>query len=166
MAEGRMAYGWPALFILIFVISLMYILLDPFVGSVYEAGLQLNAELQPILDYLNLLWTWLPLAFAFALIIWAVNMAIGNSPRPDRILFGWFLVVILIVVIMTGYLGMDPVISSIIGWAEQINDTFATSLNTLSIAWRNYPYPVTIGVLVWAYIQSVSSEQNTYYYEQ
>lgn len=166
MAEGRMAYGWPAMLAIIFVVSLLYILLDPFVNGMYEAALQINTSLHGILDYMNLLWTWMPLAFAFGLILWAVNMSMGNSPRADRILFGWFVVIILNVVILAGYMGIDPLIGWMFAWSQQISDVFSGSLNTLQIVWANYPYPVTIGALIWAYIQSVSSEQNTYYYDQ
>ena len=45
MAEGRMAYGWPAMLAIIFVVSLLYILLDPFVNGMYEAALQINTSL-------------------------------------------------------------------------------------------------------------------------
>ena len=83
MAEGRMAYGWPAMLAIIFVVSLLYILLDPFVNGMYEAALQINTSLHGILDYMNLLWTWMPLAFAFGLILWAVNMSKQPACRPD-----------------------------------------------------------------------------------
>ncbi|MDE2524618.1 MAG: hypothetical protein O0X96_05765 [Methanocorpusculum sp.] len=166
MAEGRMAYGWIAMLIIIFVVSVTYILFDPAIKTMYEAGIQLNPDLVGVMDYLNLLWTWFPLAFILALLVWGINMGIGNSPRPDRIVLGWLLIIVCLFAILAAYVSLDSIVTMLIDWGYQINTTFGGALSTIRIMWYNYPYPVTIAVIIWAFIQSVSSESNSYYYNQ
>lgn len=166
MAEGRMAYGWIAMIVIIFVVSVTYILFDPAIKTLYEAGIQLNTDIIPVMDFLNLLWTWFPLAFIIGILVWGINMGIGNSPRPDRIILAWLIIIVCILAIIAAYVSLDTMVTSLISWGYQISDAFGAALSTIKIMWYNYPYPVMIGVIIWAFVQSVSSEQNTYYYDQ
>ena len=166
MEPGRMAYGWPALLTILFVVMISYIILAPAFTSWYEAGIGMaNAQLTPVLDYLNLLWGIFPVPFFLSLVIWGIVMGMGYSPSPGRIALAWIVEIAIIIAILLGYITVDPIVTYYSGISLQVSTLFSTAVNFARTIWYAYPYPVTIGVIIWGFIQSVSSEQNTEYTE-
>ena len=164
MDPGRLAYGWPALLVILFVVSITYIILDPSFTSWYQAGIEMgNTDLTPVLDYLNLLWEIYPIPFLLALIIWGIVMGMGYCPSPGRISLAWLIIISVLIAILLSYITIDPIITYYANISLQISPLYSTALSFVQLIWYAYPYPVTIATIIWAFVQSVSSEQNTYY---
>ncbi len=164
MDPGRFAYGWPALLVIFFVVSITYIILDPAFTSWYQGGIEMNnADLTPVLDYLDLLWEIFPIPFFLSLIIWGIVMGMGYSPSPGRIALAWILIITILIAILLAYITIDPIVTYYSSISLQISDLYSTAIRFVSLVWYAYPYPVTIALLIWAFVQSVSSEQNTEY---
>jgi hypothetical protein len=159
---SRIAYGFISLVVIIGIFALCYIILNPLMASLYAVGQQLTPELIKMLDFLQIAWNVLPLAVLISVAMWAVVAGMGNATNPGRICIAWLIVLSSIILMMIGYVSLGPLFETILNMVESAG-FFPPATNFAKLVWYNYPIPLLIVILLWAFVQSIFTEPNTEY---
>lgn len=160
---SRMAYGFVAMLIVIFVFFVPYALISPAWDTWYLMGIEMNSDLAGTLGFIDIVWSLLPFAVIIAVVIWGIVAGMGSATNPGRVCLGWLVVLAALCAIMLAYVTADPIVINFYAMGIAAGGAFEPVVEFLMMMWHGYPIPCIFAVLIWAVVQSIATEPNTEY---
>lgn len=158
---ARMGYGFVCMVCILGIWAIAYIATNPAMAALYAAGQQLTPDVLGSLDFIRTVWQVLPLGVILGVVIWGVLAGMGTATSPWRVILGWLVLLMVLLIMMAGYVGLDSLFETI--YLAITNPTFQPAADFIRMVWHAYPIPLTIGLLLWALVQSIASEANEIY---
>ena len=158
---ARMGYGFVGMICVCGIWAIAYIATNPAMASLYAAGQQLTPEVLGSLDFIRTVWQFLPLGVILGVIIWGTLAGMGTATSPWRVILGWLVILMVLLIMMCGYVGLDGLFEAV--YLAIDNPIFIPAADFVRMVWHAYPIPLTIGLLLWAIVQSIATEANQIY---
>lgn len=158
---ARMGYGFVGMICICGIWAIAYICTNPAMSAMYAAALQVSPELIGSLDFIRTVWGVLPLGVILGVIIWGTLAGMGTATSPWRVILGWLVILMVQLIMMGAYMGLGDLFETV--YLAIDNPVFSPAADFLRMVWHAYPIPLTIGLLLWAIVQSIATEANQIY---
>lgn len=158
---ARMGYGWVAIIACLGVWAIAYIATNPAMAAMYASAQSMQLPALDTIEFIRTMWQVMPLAVVIGVAVWGLLAGMGTATSPWRVIMAWMIMLIIELMMMTGYLGLDNLFEQI--YLMISNPVFQPAADFARMVWHAYPIPLSIGFLLWAFTQSIAQESTQIY---
>lgn len=158
---ARMGYGWVAIIACLAVWSIAYIATNPAMAAMYASAQSMELAALSAVEFVRTMWQVMPLAVVIGVAVWGLLAGMGTATSPWRVIMAWMIMLVVQLMIMTGYIGLDTLFEQIFLMIQ--NPVMLPAAEFIRMIWHAYPIPLDIGLLLWAFVQSIAQESTQIY---
>lgn len=158
----RISFGIIAAFVIFFGFFIIYALISPVWDMWYETALAANsAKLLAPCNFLNIVWSLLPLAVLLLTLLWLIVAGMGEAANPGKLLLGLIVLVAGLIAMMFLYVTIDPIVVDIANIGQSFAGIFTPIISVITIVWYNYCIPMVFALLIWNTALAISTDAET-----
>lgn len=158
---ARMGYGWVAIIACLGVWAIAYIACNPAMAAMYASAQSLELAAMSAVEFIRTIWQVLPLAVLIGVATWGLVAGMGSATTPWRVVMAWLIMLMVQLIMVTAYLGLDTLFEQIYLMVD--NPVMQPAADFCRMVWHAYPIPLDIGLMLWAFVQSIAQESTQVY---